>query len=192
MKNFLSNYNFSYKLNFQKQPVWEITGAEFTNQGVHTADGISIRFPRVTRIRDDKDWKTATSLKELKKLFEKSSDSIDFSLLLGKASTSGRGAGDKRGKEDVGDSNKADEDNVTIKEQDSTNSDDGDNDNDNDDEEKSNIAIKLKATDQDRKQDNKINKRKRPADVEEGPDSDKESDNYVIPSILIIFIYCHY
>ncbi|CAD6208389.1 GSCOCG00003393001-RA-CDS [Cotesia congregata] len=161
-----------------KQPVWEITGAEFTNQGVHTADGISIRFPRVTRIRDDKDWKTATSMKELKKLFEKSSDSIDFSLLLGKPSTSGRGTGDKGGKEDVDDSNKADEDNVTIKGQDSTNSDDGDNDNDNDDEEKSDTAIKLKATGQDRKQDNKTNKRKRPADVEEGQDSNKESDNY--------------
>ncbi|KAG8037370.1 hypothetical protein G9C98_005580 [Cotesia typhae] len=31
-----------------KQPVWEITGAEFTNQGVHTADSISIRFPRTS------------------------------------------------------------------------------------------------------------------------------------------------
>ncbi|KAL2713181.1 DNA ligase 3 isoform X1 [Vespula squamosa] len=67
----------------KKQPVWEITGAEFTNQGVHTADGISIRFPRVTRIRDDKDWSTATNLNELRKLFKKSSDSLDFSILLG-------------------------------------------------------------------------------------------------------------
>ncbi|KAF7990445.1 hypothetical protein HCN44_000250 [Aphidius gifuensis] len=63
------------------QPVWEITGAEFTNQGCHTADSISIRFPRVTKIRDDKNWSTATTLKELKVLFSKSSDSIDFSLL---------------------------------------------------------------------------------------------------------------
>ncbi|XP_015123197.1 DNA ligase 3 isoform X2 [Diachasma alloeum] len=68
------------------QPVWEITGAEFTNQGVHTAEGISIRFPRVTRIRDDKDWATATSLDELRQLFKKRSDSIDFSLLLGNKS----------------------------------------------------------------------------------------------------------
>ncbi|XP_053981861.1 DNA ligase 3 [Hylaeus volcanicus] len=66
----------------KKQPVWEITGAEFTNHGVHTADSISIRFPRVTRIRDDKDWSTATSLKELRNLFKKSSESIDLSLLL--------------------------------------------------------------------------------------------------------------
>ncbi|XP_014214879.1 DNA ligase 3 [Copidosoma floridanum] len=67
----------------KKQPVWEITGAEFTNQGQHTADGISIRFPRVTRIRDDKDWKTATNLPELRTLFKNSADSVDYSLLLG-------------------------------------------------------------------------------------------------------------
>ncbi|XP_014598639.1 PREDICTED: DNA ligase 3 isoform X2 [Polistes canadensis] len=67
----------------KKQPVWEITGAEFTNQGVHTADGISIRFPRVTRIRDDKDWSTATNLNELRDLFKRSSESLDFSNLLG-------------------------------------------------------------------------------------------------------------
>ena len=66
----------------KKQPVWEITGAEFTNQGVHTADGISIRFPRVTNIRHDKDWSSATTLKELRHLFETSSHSIDYSLLL--------------------------------------------------------------------------------------------------------------
>lgn len=66
----------------KKQPVWEITGAEFTNQGVHTADGISIRFPRVTNIRRDKDWSTATTLNELRHLFKTSSHSIDYSLLL--------------------------------------------------------------------------------------------------------------
>ncbi|EZA54852.1 DNA ligase [Ooceraea biroi] len=67
----------------KKQPVWEITGAEFTNQGVHTAEGISIRFPRVTRIRHDKDWSTATTLKELRALFKKKPESVDFGLLLG-------------------------------------------------------------------------------------------------------------
>lgn len=46
----------------QKMPVWEITGAEYSQAQVHTANGISIRFPRVTKIRDDKDWETATSL----------------------------------------------------------------------------------------------------------------------------------
>ncbi|XP_012058666.1 PREDICTED: DNA ligase 3 [Atta cephalotes] len=66
----------------QKQPVWEITGAEFTNQGVHTADGISIRFPRVTRIRHDKDWSTATTLDELRVLFKRKPESVDFGRLL--------------------------------------------------------------------------------------------------------------
>ncbi|XP_011168982.2 DNA ligase 3 [Solenopsis invicta] len=67
----------------KKQPVWEITGAEFTNQGVHTAEGISIRFPRVTRIRDDKDWSTATNLDELRTLFRRKPESVNFDHLLG-------------------------------------------------------------------------------------------------------------
>nr|CAD7197816.1 unnamed protein product [Timema douglasi] len=63
-----------------EQPVWEISGAEFTQHEVHTADGISIRFPRVTKIRDDKNWKTATSLPELKNLYKTSKDNQNFSL----------------------------------------------------------------------------------------------------------------
>lgn len=66
----------------RKQPIWEITGAEFTQHDVHTADGISIRFPRVTKIRSDKCWKSATSLKELKVLYTKSKEHTDVSLLL--------------------------------------------------------------------------------------------------------------
>ena len=50
----------------QDAPIWEITGAEFTSSNLHTAGGISIRFPRVTRIRDDKDWTDATDLERLK------------------------------------------------------------------------------------------------------------------------------
>lgn len=50
---------------------------------MHTADGISIRFPRVTRIRNDKDWASATNLNELRTLFAKSSESVDLTLLLG-------------------------------------------------------------------------------------------------------------
>lgn len=46
-------------------PVWEISGSEFSQADMHTANGISIRFPRVTKIRDDKDWNTSTSLTEL-------------------------------------------------------------------------------------------------------------------------------
>ncbi len=47
-------------------PVWEITGAEFSKSENHTTDGISIRFPRVTKMRIDKDWEGATNLDELK------------------------------------------------------------------------------------------------------------------------------
>lgn len=61
-------------------PVWEITGAEFTKAEIHTAAGISIRFPRVTKIRSDKDWKTATSLSELKSLFEASKESTNIDV----------------------------------------------------------------------------------------------------------------
>lgn len=67
-------------------PIWEITGTEFSKSDAHTADGISIRFPRVTKIRDDKDWKTATNLPRLKILFAKSKEESDISLLLDKKS----------------------------------------------------------------------------------------------------------
>ena len=53
-------------------PVWEITGAEFSIEELHTAGGISIRLPRVTRERTDKTWTTATSLQELRNLYEES------------------------------------------------------------------------------------------------------------------------
>ena len=66
--------------NPQKSPVWEITGAEFSKAEIHTAAGISIRFPRVTKIRDDKTWETATSLAELKNLYDESKNSTNFEL----------------------------------------------------------------------------------------------------------------
>ena len=50
----------------QKSKVWEITGAEFSKSDAHTAGGISIRFPRCTKMRDDKSWKEATNLPRLK------------------------------------------------------------------------------------------------------------------------------
>ncbi|GAB6028919.1 DNA ligase 3 [Chamberlinius hualienensis] len=70
----------------KKSQVWEIVGAEFSKAEVHTAKGISIRFPRVTRIRDDKTWKEATNLQELEVLFENSKDHCNLPDLL---STSG-------------------------------------------------------------------------------------------------------
>ncbi|XP_077403358.1 DNA ligase 3-like [Vanacampus margaritifer] len=50
----------------EQAPVWEITGAEFSKSEMHTADGISIRFPRMTRVCGDNDWKSATNLSQLK------------------------------------------------------------------------------------------------------------------------------
>ncbi|KAM3842187.1 DNA ligase 3-like, partial [Diretmus argenteus] len=67
----------------EKAPVWEITGAEFSKSEMHTADGISIRFPRMTRIRDDKDWKSATNLPQLKELFRISKENCDFKVTAG-------------------------------------------------------------------------------------------------------------
>ncbi|XP_062341301.1 DNA ligase 3 [Osmerus eperlanus] len=64
-------------------PVWEITGAEFSKSEMHTADGISIRFPRCTRIRDDKDWKTATNLHQLRELYRISKENCDFEVTAG-------------------------------------------------------------------------------------------------------------
>ena len=61
----------------KKSPVWEITGAEFSFSKTHTADGISIRFPRVTKVRDDKSWKEATNLERLKELFKLSKEKTD-------------------------------------------------------------------------------------------------------------------
>ncbi|XP_036435756.1 DNA ligase 3 isoform X2 [Colossoma macropomum] len=67
----------------EKAPVWEITGAEFSKSEMHTADGISIRFPRCTRMRDDKDWKTATDLPQLKELYRVSKEKCDFEVTAG-------------------------------------------------------------------------------------------------------------
>ncbi|XP_041947215.1 DNA ligase 3 [Alosa sapidissima] len=69
----------------EQAPVWEITGAEFSKSEMHTADGISIRFPRCTRIRDDKDWKTATNLPQLKELYRISKERCDFEVTAGDA-----------------------------------------------------------------------------------------------------------
>uniref|UniRef100_A0A8D2MR26 DNA ligase n=1 Tax=Zonotrichia albicollis TaxID=44394 RepID=A0A8D2MR26_ZONAL len=80
----------------KKAPVWEITGAEFSK-----ADGISIRFPRCTRIRDDKDWQTATNLQQLKELYQLSKEKADFSVTAGEedestAGSSGENDGNSR------------------------------------------------------------------------------------------------
>uniref|UniRef100_A0A8C6IQ87 DNA ligase n=1 Tax=Melopsittacus undulatus TaxID=13146 RepID=A0A8C6IQ87_MELUD len=76
----------------KKAPVWEITGAEFSKAEAHTADGISIRFPRCTRIRDDKDWKTATNLQQLKELYQLSKEKADFNVTAGEEDESTAGS----------------------------------------------------------------------------------------------------
>lgn len=63
------------------------SGTELTKANLHTADGISVRFPRVTRIRTDKDWETATNLEELKHLYKTSKEKTDVSLLNKLAAT---------------------------------------------------------------------------------------------------------
>ena len=42
--------------------MWEIEGAEFSLTSTHTAGGYSIRFPRMIKMRDDKDWESHTNL----------------------------------------------------------------------------------------------------------------------------------
>ncbi|NXT65739.1 DNLI3 ligase, partial [Chaetops frenatus] len=76
----------------KKAPVWEITGAEFSRAEAHTADGISIRFPRCTRIRHDKDWQTATNLQQLKELYQLSKEKADFSVVAGEEDESTAGS----------------------------------------------------------------------------------------------------
>ncbi|NWW80835.1 DNLI3 ligase, partial [Climacteris rufus] len=85
----------------KKAPVWEITGAEFSRAEAHTADGISIRFPRCTRIRHDKDWQTATNLQQLKELYQLSKEKADFNVTAGEedestAGSSGENDGNSR------------------------------------------------------------------------------------------------
>ncbi|XP_070838327.1 DNA ligase 3 [Chaetodon trifascialis] len=86
--------------NPEEAPVWEITGAEFSKSEMHTADGISIRFPRMTRIRDDKDWKSATNLTQLKELYRISKENCDFKVTAGPSTSSddkGSSGGDSGG-----------------------------------------------------------------------------------------------
>ncbi|XP_061596279.1 DNA ligase 3 isoform X2 [Cololabis saira] len=84
----------------EQAPVWEITGAEFSKSEMHTADGISIRFPRMTRIRDDKDWKSATNLHQLKELYRISKENFDFKVTAGPSTSNddkGSSGGDSGG-----------------------------------------------------------------------------------------------
>lgn len=61
----------------EKAPVWEVIGTEFSKADAHTANGISIRFPRVKCVRDDKTWKQGTTLKELQHLYDLSKETTE-------------------------------------------------------------------------------------------------------------------
>lgn len=65
----------------KRMPVWEITGAEFSRSDHHTADGISIRFPRITKQRDDKSHREATTLADLIRLFDASKEGANLHML---------------------------------------------------------------------------------------------------------------
>lgn len=62
-------------------PVLEITGAEFTKSDTHTANSISIRFPRITKVRSDKSPKQATTQKELNHLYNESKAGVNIDEL---------------------------------------------------------------------------------------------------------------
>ena len=73
--------------------VWEIEGASFSISSNHTADGISIRFPRIVKFRDDKDWTTATTLQELEALALNSPDFVAAREMKGLGGSGSGGAG---------------------------------------------------------------------------------------------------
>lgn len=77
----------------QRSSVWEIIGAEFSKSIAHTADGISIRHPRVAklyigeaplsfitnafhRLRDDKEITDHTNLADLRKIVAASKNGL--------------------------------------------------------------------------------------------------------------------
>lgn len=90
----------------EKAPIWEITGAEFSKAEAHTAGGISIRFPRCTRFRDDKDWKTATTLQQLKELYRVSKEKSDF-IVTAASSQDEEGSSENSSRENEGSSRPA-------------------------------------------------------------------------------------
>lgn len=68
---------------FNPQEVWEIRGADFTLSPVYPAAaglvsdrGISVRFPRMIKRRDDKSVEQATTAEQLAELYRKQGTSV--------------------------------------------------------------------------------------------------------------------
>ncbi|CAG2221092.1 LIG3 [Mytilus edulis] len=78
----------------RESPIWEIIGAEFSKSPAHTADGISIRFPRIAEVRDDKTWEYATDVPMLQDLFNKSKEASD--IVTSKKGKSSSGTSNKK------------------------------------------------------------------------------------------------
>lgn len=51
---------------FKKLLVWEIFGVEFSKVDIYIVDGIFIRFFRIIKFRDDKNWENVTDLFRLR------------------------------------------------------------------------------------------------------------------------------
>lgn len=64
-----------------EMPVIEVMAAEFTESDVHTANSISMRFPRIVKIRNDKSPKQATTIEELTHLYKESKSGINIDEL---------------------------------------------------------------------------------------------------------------
>lgn len=47
---------------FKKLLVWEIFGVEFSKVDIYIVDGIFIRFFRIIKFRDDKNWENVIDL----------------------------------------------------------------------------------------------------------------------------------
>lgn len=88
----------------KKAPVWEIIGAEFSKADIHTADGISIRFPRIQKFRDDKTWEEATDLPRLQVLYKESKTKSDLDVRVSTSKAADGGSDDEdNGGNDSGD-----------------------------------------------------------------------------------------
>ena len=164
-----------------KSCVWEITGAEFSSSSVHSTL-ISIRFPRVTKIRDDKGVKDATTFQELIKL-EKESSRKPSVPLFPKKGKSAKSDDDDNDDESDDAKNKKKRKTVTKKKKDS--SDDENSDDDKSDD--SSSSKKKKKTDtvsssasSSSNSNKKASSKNKISDIKDVPDSKSPEEIYYL------------